>query len=118
MDRLQKESALLDQLFEQAPQAVVLTDADNRVLRVNREFTRVFGYAPQEAIGRRLDDLIVPDESRDEFRKHTELVVTHGQRVDAEGVRRRKDGSQLARFYYPGARRVAGWTKCGICHFA
>ncbi len=94
-DRLRKESALLDQLFEQAPQAVILTDTDNRVLRVNSEFTRVFGYATQEAIGRRLDDLIVPDESRDQFRKHIELTATHGQRVDAEGVRRRKDGSSL-----------------------
>ena len=95
VDRLQKESALLDELFEQAPQAVVLTDADNRVLRVNSEFTRVFGYTPQETVGRRLDDLIVPDESRDEFQKHTELVMAHGQRVDAEGVRQRKDGSRL-----------------------
>jgi len=65
------------------------------VLRVNSEFTRVFGYNPQEAIGRRLEGLIVPDEARDEFHKHTELVATRGQRVDAEGVRQRKDGSIL-----------------------
>ena len=95
MDRLQKESALFDELFDQGPLAVVLTDANNQVLRVNREFTRVFGYTPQEAVGRRLDGLIVPDDSRDEFQRHTEPVMAHGQRMEAEGVRRRKDGSRL-----------------------
>ena len=38
-DRLQERKALLDGLFEQAPQAFVLMDADTRVVRVNREFT-------------------------------------------------------------------------------
>ena len=64
VDRLQERSALLDGLFEQAPQAVALMNGDNRVVRVNREFTRVFGYTPQEALGRRLSELIVPDELR------------------------------------------------------
>ncbi|MGO8786714.1 MAG: PAS domain S-box protein [Terriglobia bacterium] len=95
VDRLQKESALLEHLFEQAPQAVVLTDLGNRVLRVNSYFTRVFGYTAQETIGRQLNDLIVPDESRDEFQKHAELVMASGQRVEVEGLRRRKDGSRL-----------------------
>ena len=93
--QLHKQNALLDVLFEQAPQAVALTNADNGVLRVNSEFARVFGYTPQETVGRRLDDLIVPDDSRDQFRKHTEPVLAHGVRVDAEGVRQRKDGSRL-----------------------
>ena len=43
-DRLQKQRARLDELFEQAPQAVALTTADDRIVRVNREFTRIFGY--------------------------------------------------------------------------
>jgi len=93
--QLHKQNALLDVLFEQAPQAVALTNAENGVLRMNSECARVFGYTPQETVGRRLDDLIVPDESRDEFRKHTEPVTAHGQRVDAEVVRQRKDGSRL-----------------------
>ncbi len=62
VDRLQKQRALLNELFEQAPQAVTLMTEDNRVVRVNREFTRIFGYTPQETLGRRLSDLIVPDD--------------------------------------------------------
>src|SRR5579864_9316264 len=94
VDRLQERRTLLDELFEQAPQALALMNADKRVVRVNREFTRIFGYTQQESAGRRLMDLIVPTDFRDEFQKYTELAA-HGRRVDAEGIRQRKDGSTL-----------------------
>jgi PAS domain S-box-containing protein len=94
VDRLQKQGAHLDELFEQAPEAVALMTTDDRVVRVNREFTRVFGYTPQEVLGRRLDELIAVDVSRVEGQKYAALVAP-GQRLDVEGVRRRKDGSRL-----------------------
>src|SRR5437588_935848 len=94
VNRVKRQRALLNELFEQAPEAVALMSVGNRVIRINREFTKVFGYAPREAVGRILDDLIVPDESRDEAQIYAK-TWTHGQRVDAEGVRRRKDGSRL-----------------------
>jgi PAS domain S-box-containing protein len=61
---------------------------------VNREFTRVFEYTPQEALGRPLIDLIVPAEAMDEVQGHLESI-SHGQRVDGEAVRQRKNGSRL-----------------------
>jgi len=94
VDRLQKQRALLDELFEQAPQAIALKNVNNQVIRVNREFTQVFGYTPQEVSGRSLNDLIVPEESRDKAQRNADVVV-QGQRVEAEVVRRRKDGSLL-----------------------
>jgi PAS domain S-box-containing protein len=94
VDRVRKQRALLNELFEQAPQAVVLMGHDNRVVRVNREFTQLFNYTGEEAQGRRLSDLIFPDELRDEDQKYANLVA-QGQRVEAEGVRLRKDGSRL-----------------------
>ena len=53
-DRLEKQRVLLDELFEQAPQAVALTDVHDRVVRVNKEFTRIFGYSPDEVFGKGL----------------------------------------------------------------
>jgi PAS domain S-box-containing protein len=94
MDRLRRQRALLDELFEQAPQAVALIDANDRVFRVNQEFTRLFGYTPQETLGRILSDLTVPDELRGEYERYAGLSA-QGQRVDAEAVRKRKDGSRL-----------------------
>jgi PAS domain S-box-containing protein len=93
-DRLQKESVLLNELFEQAPQAVALTDAHDRVVRVNKDFTRIFGYSPDEAFGQRLSRLIAREESQEEVGEFGNLV-RRGQRVDAETIRQRKDGSSV-----------------------
>jgi PAS domain S-box-containing protein len=94
MKGLRKQNDFLSGLFELSPQAVALTAADGRLIRVNREFSQVFGYAPQEAVGRRLGDTIVPDESQDEYQKLVGLAA-QGVRVDAESLRRRKDGSRF-----------------------
>ena len=94
LDRLQKGKVLLDELFEQAPQAVVLMSADYRIVRVNREFTEIFGYSPEEAVGRHLREMIVPDELQDEVQKFNGMLASP-QRVETEAVRRRKDGSRL-----------------------
>jgi PAS domain S-box-containing protein len=93
IDRLRTRGALLDELFEEAPQAVALISADDRVVRVNREFTRLFGYTAEEALERRVDELIVPPESREEHQRHADLA--HRQRVEWEDVRRRKDGTRV-----------------------
>ncbi|HEX4166436.1 MAG TPA: PAS domain S-box protein, partial [Bryobacteraceae bacterium] len=93
-DRIQMQRMLLDQLFEQAPEAVALIDVHNHVVRVNSEFTQVFGYTAEEILGRRLYDFIIPAGSQDEMQTKTELGA-RGQRMDAEGISRRKDGSQL-----------------------
>src|SRR5262249_20155204 len=91
---LQEQKANLEQLFEQSPGAFALLDEDHLVVRVNREFTRLFGYLPAEAVGRRLIDLIVPLELRDEVQLYNDLMNSR-QRVEAEGIRRRKDGTLL-----------------------
>lgn len=94
VDRLQKNQVLLDGLFERLPRAVALRDSNYRIIRVNREFTRVFGYTAQEAVGRRLRELIVPEELRLEEQTFHDLVDS-GKPVETETVRQRKDGSRL-----------------------
>jgi PAS domain S-box-containing protein len=94
IDRLQKQRALLDELFEQAPQAVALIDGNSRIVRVNREFVRMFGYTPQEAMGREIRGLIVPEEFQSESRLISDLL-SQGKRMDVESIRRRKDESPL-----------------------
>jgi len=93
-DRMQGQKTLLHELFEQAPQAVVVLSEDDRVVRVNREFSRLFGYTPEEALGRRLGELIVPGDSPDEAQRYRDLGARR-ERVETEAFRRRKDGSRL-----------------------
>lgn len=94
MSRLHKENAWITGLFEQGPLAVALISAQGRVLRINWEFSRLFGYAPREAQGRPAGELIVPDEARAEYQILMDLLAK-GRQVDAEGLRRRRDGSQF-----------------------
>ncbi|MBN1828804.1 MAG: PAS domain S-box protein [Deltaproteobacteria bacterium] len=93
-NRLQTEKSYLAKLFENAPEAIVLLDNDGTLTRANSEFTRMFGYRPEDALGRALDDLIVPDEFREEASWYTGQVAAGG-RISFESVRQRHDGSRL-----------------------
>ncbi len=88
---LHRRKEQLDGLFELSPDAVILTDDDFHVLRVNKEFTRIFGYTADEAAGQWLPDLIVPEELRAEALKYR-ASLTSGKRVELEVIRQRKDG--------------------------
>jgi PAS domain S-box-containing protein len=94
-EEVAKQTAHLDELFELAPHAVVLVDEDVRVIRVNREFTRMFGYAPEEAVQRPLRDLVAPEERMAEYQNNAR-ILSSGQKVESETVRRRKDGVRIA----------------------
>lgn len=81
-------------LFQEIPEAIVLSDNVGCIAKVNREFTRLFGYTEAEAVGRFIDDLVAPEELREEATTITEAVA-HGQKFALEAVRQRKDGSQV-----------------------
>jgi PAS domain S-box-containing protein len=93
-EQLRKQKAHFEKLFELAPEAIVLRDIDNRVLRANREFTKLFGFTVDEALGRNISDLIVPEGAWDESEKLREALRC-GERVNAELLRKRKDGKRL-----------------------
>jgi PAS domain S-box-containing protein len=92
--RLRVQKALLDELIESAPEAIVMLDLQEHVTRVNREFTRMFGYGASEAEGRTLDELIVPEDLAQEAARLTQ-AVSQGQHPTTETERRRKDGERL-----------------------
>jgi len=78
--------------FRAAPEAIVLLDLQDRVVRINREFSRIFGYRPDEAWGRPSMSLIVPEELRQEATATRERLA-RGDSVNLETMRKRKDGS-------------------------
>lgn len=91
---LQLEKAYLDNLVETAPDAIVVIDPVGRVTLHNTAFCRMFGYTPQEVLGRRVDDLVVPGHLDEEGRQLTQAVMDGG-RATMETRRRRKDGTTL-----------------------
>ncbi|MBN2255572.1 MAG: PAS domain S-box protein, partial [Deltaproteobacteria bacterium] len=93
-DALSVEKAYFEQLFESAPEAILIADNTGRLLRVNSEFTRMFGYSSKEAIGQLIDELIAPEEL---FEQALSLTrdVTRGKLVSQETIRLRKDRSPV-----------------------
>ena len=92
---LRERTAQLDELFNQAPEAIVLLTTHDEVLRVNREFTNVFGYTAAEAMGKSINDLVVPDDLSSEGREFTTRTTQRGERIEAETIRRTKDGKRV-----------------------
>ena len=88
------QKAYLEQLVESAPEAIAFVDTKNVVLRINREFTRMFGYDAAESVGRNLDDLVVPAEKKDEGR-WLDDEAERGAITSIETVRCRKDGTRI-----------------------
>ncbi|HEV8262753.1 MAG TPA: PAS domain-containing protein, partial [Burkholderiales bacterium] len=91
---LLRQKTYLDELFELAPDAVVLTTIRNpRILRINREFTRIFGYTSEEAVGNCLRNLVMPDSIEPTLPEDPDLLAW--RKVEWEVIRRRKDGTRF-----------------------
>lgn len=89
-----RQKAHLDELFEQTPEAIMLVDLQDRVLRINKRFSQIFGYATNDALGRRSTELIVPPNLAAEAEQSRRQLAS-GREVSIETVRYRKDGSAL-----------------------
>jgi PAS domain S-box-containing protein len=89
---LQREKAYLDRLIESAPEAIVMSDNHHKVIRINTEFSRIFGYTIEESLGKTIDELISTGSIQEEAKAITE-GMNLGKKFEFESVRRRKDGS-------------------------
>jgi PAS domain S-box-containing protein len=89
-----RQEAQLDKLFATVPEAIVVLDTDDSILRVNPEFTRIFGYAEEEALGRPINQLVVPEELWAEAEEYSRRG-TRGGILNVETMRKRKDGTRL-----------------------
>jgi len=91
---IRDRQAHLDGLFEGTLEAIAIVNGTNQVVRVNREFTRLFGYSLEESVGRQLDELIVPEDRLAEGHAWRDRVAAGGA-VSEETVRRHRDGREI-----------------------
>jgi len=93
-DEVRRGKAYLEHLFESSQEAIAMTDNEGRIMQLNSEFTRLFGYSMAESMGFPLDDLIAVEGAAEEAREITRKV-SEGTRITTEGLRRRKDGEHI-----------------------
>jgi len=84
---------VFQQTVNQADMAISITDGQGNILYVNPAFTRVTGYASEEAVGQ--NQSIVSNHSmpRDFYRALWQ-TISHGEPWSGHLVNRRKDGSK------------------------
>ena len=88
------QKAYLEQLFEASTEAIAFINEDDRVERINSQFTAIFGFSPDEVIGRSLDDTIIPTSHHEEG-KNAKAEIKKGRHIFLETIRQHKDGSLL-----------------------
>jgi two-component system sensor histidine kinase/response regulator len=106
-----REHAHLSALFASAPVATAVVTADGVVEDVNPRFETMFGYAAEEARGKRLNDLIVPESGREQATR-LDGTVLRGETLVVEVERRRKDGEPVQ--VRASAARVEGGGQTGL----
>ena len=94
-DELEDQRAHLGELFARVPEAVVMIDNDFRIRRINPEFTRIFGYAEDEAVGREIRTLVTPDDLQEEAEALLARLFEAEEAFAVETVRKRKDGARV-----------------------
>jgi PAS domain S-box-containing protein len=90
----EQDAAFAAQLVHESPDALLALSLEGRVLFWNRGAEAIFGYPACQTVGRDLEELIVPEDQRDEARRALNEVVRSGSAV-FEAIRRRKDGALL-----------------------
>src|ERR1044072_9038486 len=102
----------LGSLVQVTPAAVVVRGADEGVTGWNPAAAELFGYPPQEAIGRPIDDLVLNEDLRGEGREVSQEAREQG-RADRITRRARKDG-ELVEVEMMLVRLTAGGEHVGF----
>jgi len=93
-EQIIREKAFLEHLIDSTPEAIAITDYPGRITMINKEFTSLFGYSQEEAAGKMIDDLIVPDELRSEAITIDELATLNHKEV-RQTIRKDKSGNSI-----------------------
>jgi protein-histidine pros-kinase len=81
-------------LLDESPDALIALTLDGRIRSWNRGARAMFGYTAEEAIGKAIDELTVPEEGRADARRALRDALEKGSTL-IETVRRHKNGSSI-----------------------
>lgn len=88
------EKAYFEQLFQSAPEGIVLTDNQHNILRANSAFLKLFQYKIEDINGKNINTVLVPQHLIDEASFISD-VVAGGNQILRESLRKRSDGNLL-----------------------
>lgn len=89
-----REKAFLEHLYNSTPAAIAITNPEGTVSMINREFTTLFSYTLEEAVNKNINDLIVPDDYKEEAVKVDKLASLNQKEV-RQTIRKNKQGHNI-----------------------
>jgi PAS domain S-box-containing protein len=93
-DQINREKAFLEHLVDSIPEAIAIFNRDGKITNINKEFTDLFGYSREEAIGCIVDDLIIPEELKSESVSIDSLTFDK-HKVEKQTIRQDKKGNKI-----------------------
>lgn len=91
----QARERLLSLGFDETQSAVLITDAEGRIVHLNKGFRRLFGFLEAEAMGQYVPSLLAPDSfSPEQLNAYTARLLA-GQPIRADERLYRKNGQPL-----------------------
>ena len=81
-------------LFDSSPNAIAVIDKEGKVRDLNLSFSSIFGYCPEQIMGKKLSDFIVREEDLIEAKTLLSKVLS-GSDFSIETVRYNKDGKKV-----------------------
>ncbi len=95
-EQLRRDKTYLESLIQGAPEAIMQSFKDGTIIRINKEFTRLFGYTQEEVQGLYVGDILYGDDEkvRQEGLKLIEKIAK-GKAQNSDTVRYRKDGTPV-----------------------
>jgi two-component system cell cycle sensor histidine kinase/response regulator CckA len=81
---IRESEALFRGAFEHTHVAMVMTDVENRFLRVNSALARLFSYSEAEMVGMTMADITHPDDVAESYAKREGLLAGQGDYFQVE----------------------------------
>lgn len=91
---LRLQQGYFQQLFENSPQGIVMTDNYDGIIMVNKGFETMFGYTQEEILGRNINEIVAPGKYLEEAHEISRDVI-QGNVLNKETTRKRKNGSLI-----------------------
>lgn len=96
---LRASQAMFEGLFESAPDAIVVVDREGRIVRLNAQAERMFGYRREALLGQSVE-ILIPERFRPRHMGHRKKYMDepHARPMGAglELYARREDGSEFS----------------------
>jgi len=94
--RLRKARKMFASLFNSSPEASLYHDKVGRIININPRFTELFGFTPEEMIGKKIDEgMIYPENKTEEGERLTKNGLTFKGVSDYKTIRKKKDGTLI-----------------------